>query len=99
MKTPVFPWLALMSLAIFGACGSSTRQHNGQLPGQWYTVRKGDSVASIARQFNAYPNDIIELNGLNKEGEITPEQSLFIYRDPELDATRGMHDRRLLVAP
>ena len=93
MKTLVFPWLAFMSLAIFGACGSSTRQHNGQLPGQWYTVRKGDSVASIARQFNAYPNDIIELNGLNKEGEITPEQSLFIYRDPDRSMRPVKHAR------
>ena len=73
-----------MTLAMCCACGSPTRQKNhGKLPGQWYTVRKGDSVASIARQFNAYPMDIIELNGLNQKGEITPKQKLFIYIDPD----------------
>ncbi len=44
----------------------------------YYTVKKGETVSSIARRFNVTVNTIIWANGLNRYGFIKPGQKLKI---------------------
>lgn len=46
--------------------------------GHYYTVQKGDSVYTIARQYNADPHQIMRINKIDRSGMITAGQSLFI---------------------
>ena len=43
-----------------------------------YTVKPGDWIWSIARDYNVDPQDIIDLNGLSDPGDITPGMILQI---------------------
>ena len=43
-----------------------------------YTVKKGDSIYSIAKMFNIDPNTMLTLNGLNQSDYIYPNQELTI---------------------
>ncbi len=44
-----------------------------------YRVRRGDSIALIARKFNIGINDIIRWNGIKKEKYLQPGQRLTLY--------------------
>jgi len=44
-----------------------------------YRVRRGDSIALIARKFNIGMNDIIRWNGIKKEKYLQPGQRLTLY--------------------
>lgn len=43
-----------------------------------YTVKNGDSIYSIAREYDVDPDLVLRLNGLEKDGYIYPTQELLI---------------------
>ncbi|MBE6139477.1 MAG: LysM peptidoglycan-binding domain-containing protein [Firmicutes bacterium] len=43
-----------------------------------YTVKRGDSVYSIARTYNVDPSTLLLLNGLNKDDIIYPNQEITV---------------------
>ena len=45
---------------------------------QNYTVKKGDSIYSIAKTYNVDPSTLLLLNGLNKDDYIYPNQEITI---------------------
>ena len=45
---------------------------------QKYTVKRGDSVYSIARTYNVDPSTLLLLNGLNKDDIIYPNQEITV---------------------
>ena len=45
---------------------------------QNYTVKKGDSIYSIAKTYNVDPSTLLLLNGLNKDDYIYPNQELIV---------------------
>ena len=47
---------------------------------QTYTVKRGDSVYSIARVYNVDPSTLLLLNGLNKDDIIYPNQEITVPR-------------------
>ena len=51
---------------------------------QTYTVKKGDSIYSIAREFDVNPDTLLLLNGLNKNDYIYPNQQISV---PDRDIT------------
>lgn len=59
----------------------SPRTGSGSSGYEYYTVRRGDNLYTIARKFPGISNnDIIKANGLNKSGRIFPGQKLKIPR-------------------
>lgn len=64
---------------------------------QTYTVKKGDSIYSIARTYNVDPATLLLLNGLNKDEYIYPDQEItvpkrdvFVYVTREGDTIDGI---------
>lgn len=47
---------------------------------QNYTVKRGDSVYSIAKAYNVDPSTLLLLNGLNKDDIIYPNQEITVPR-------------------
>jgi len=45
---------------------------------QTYTVKRGDSIYSIARAYNIDPSTLLSLNGLNKDDIIYPNQEITV---------------------
>ena len=43
-----------------------------------YVVKQGDSIYSIARMYNANPDTLLLLNGLNKDDYIYPNQEIIV---------------------
>lgn len=43
-----------------------------------YTVKKGDSIYSIAKAYNVDPSTLLLLNGLNKDDYIYPNQDIAV---------------------
>lgn len=57
---------------------------------QNYTVKRGDSVYSIARAYNVDPSTLLLLNGLNKDDIIYPNQEITVPKnDVVVYVTRG----------
>lgn len=52
--------------------------NNNNTQYQKYIVKKGDSIYSIARQYNVDYNSLMKLNGLNAGEYIYPDQELLI---------------------
>lgn len=48
---------------------------------QNYTVKRGDSVYSIARTYNVDPSTLLLLNGLNKDDIIYPNQEITVPKN------------------
>lgn len=46
-----------------------------------YTVNKGESAYSIAKKFNTSVDNILKLNGLNKNDYIYPNQELLVPKE------------------
>lgn len=47
---------------------------------QTYTVKRGDSIYSIAKAYNVDPSTLLLLNGLNKDDIIYPNQEITVPR-------------------
>ena len=45
---------------------------------EYYTIKKGDNLYQIARQFNVNPSLLAVLNGLNSDDYIYPDQIIMI---------------------
>lgn len=45
---------------------------------EYYTIKKGDTLYGIAREYNINPDLLAILNGLNKEDYIYPDQEILI---------------------
>lgn len=43
-----------------------------------YTVKQGDTIYSISKNYNVDPNMILKMNGLNKDDYIYPNQQIMI---------------------
>ncbi len=61
--------------------------HHGSAPEdaaslQWYTVRKGESIPTIARRLNVSRTDLAEANDLGLTARLTPGQRLLVPRAP-----------------
>lgn len=56
---------------------------------QTYRVKQGDSIFSIARMYNADPNTLLLLNGLNKNDYIYPNQEITVpMQDVDIYVTK-----------
>lgn len=51
---------------------------NVNLPFTTYTVKKGDNIYEIAREYGVDYETLLEINGLNKDDYIYPEQEIII---------------------
>jgi LysM repeat protein len=49
---------------------------------QWYTVKRGDTISSVANKLVVRRNDLAEANGLTLRSIVTPGQKLVVPRDP-----------------
>ncbi len=49
---------------------------------QWYTVKRGDTVSSIANKLVVRRNDLAEANYISLRAIVTPGQRLVVPRDP-----------------
>jgi membrane-bound lytic murein transglycosylase D len=49
---------------------------------KWYTVRRGDSLTSIARKLGVSRTDLAEANNLKTRAKVSPGQALVIPRAP-----------------
>lgn len=59
---------------------------------EYYTVKNGDTVSSIAKKYNITTNTIIWENNLNKYGFIKPGQKLTILPDVGVSYSVKKHD-------
>jgi hypothetical protein len=83
-----FPVLYLIAILLVGGCSSlesftsnfSTKMLHSS--NESYLVRSGDSIWSIALQYNLDPETIIEHNNLLKPFTIFPGQKLYLDGDP-----------------
>ena len=70
-----------------------------------YTIKKGDTMYSIARQYGVNPGDLLRLNGLNNDDTIYPGDSIFVPKDgvifyvTKMDDTLGEVSRKMGVMP
>lgn len=51
---------------------------NVNLPFTTYTVKKGDNIYEIAREYGVDYETLLEINGLNKDDYIYPDQEIII---------------------
>lgn len=54
---------------------------NKQTAFQFYTIKKGDTLYSIAREYHTSPEYILLLNGLNPNEYIYPNQQILIPKE------------------
>ena len=61
-------------------CGASLRDNESKpLRGYWYTVKTGDSMASLKDAHGVNLDDLKEINGLGEAEVLKPGQRLFIF--------------------
>lgn len=69
-------------------------------PYEYYTVKKGDNIYSIARQYGVDYDTVLRLNGLNPDDYIYPNQQIMIpksssgiYITKETDTIQSLYDK------
>lgn len=65
---------------------------------KWHTVKRGDTIATVARRFSVSRTDLAEANHLSLKSHIVPGQTLLIPRAPALLARRVDQDDAPLAA-
>ena len=67
---------------------------------EYYTVKKGDNIYSIARQYGVDYDTVLRLNGLNPDDYIYPNQQIMIpksnsgvYITKETDTIQSLYDK------
>ena len=75
MRLLILIWL----LHVIG-CGASLRDNESKpLRGYWYTVKTGDSMASLKDAHGVNLDDLREINGLGEAHVLKPGQRLFLF--------------------
>ena len=77
-----------------GTMASVLEGYTGAAPGdaaslQWYTVRKGESLPTIARRLRVSRADLAEANYLNTTARVQPGQRLVVPRAPNAALLAG----------
>ncbi len=57
-----------------------------------YTIEKGDTIYSIAREYNLNPKSLLRLNGLNENDTIYPGDTIFVPREDVVFYITGMDE-------
>ncbi len=65
---------------------------------QWYTVRKGESLPTIARRLKVSRTDLAEANYLGAAARVSPGQKLLVPRAPAAALLNGRSAETVLVA-
>ena len=73
-------WLTLGCLVV--GCRYDSGGHNaGRLVGVWHTVESADTIASIANQYHADQEKILELNDLTGDRSLKTRKEIFIPKE------------------
>lgn len=70
-----------------------------------YSIKKGDTIYSIARAKNINPSDLLRLNGLNENDTIYENDTIFVPRDgikfyiTQMDDTLNEVSNKMNVTP
>ena len=82
-----------------GVRNTGKPMHAPELVGVWYTVKKGETVKSLARRCNISARDVRELNGLDDKTKLQPGKPIFLYGIDRLickAARRGRRNKTVL---
>lgn len=75
--------LFIVILASFlSSCASIDRPKNSDLAGQYYRVQEGDKLAAIAKKYRLNPEEIMEINGIDRAEGLKTGILLFLP-DPD----------------
>lgn len=94
-------YVALSAGLLFGSCNTPAkipfthlRYWNGQsLPGYYYVVQRGDTLASIAQHFGSDMNLLARINGIQPNRALGASERIFVPR------TRGDFPRAFYAKP
>ena len=64
----------------------------------WYRVKRGESVATIARKLGVSRGDLAEANGLSVKARVRPGQDLLVPRAPTTALAARAESRRVRAA-
>ena len=70
-----------------------------------YTIKKGDTIYAIARNYGINPSDLLRLNGLNNDDAIYPGDNIFIPKEgvtfyiTKMDDTLNEVSRKMNITP
>ena len=70
-----------------------------------YTIKKGATIYSIAREKNISPSDLLRLNGLNESDTIYEKDTIFVPRDgvkfyiTQMDDTLNDVSNKMNISP
>ena len=72
--------MVTLALSLVGAACRTDRRpmHADSPPGRWVVVGAGETLDDIARRAGVPGEDILELNGLSRAGEVTPGRLIFV---------------------
>ncbi len=79
--------LALAAAALAGCHAGRPPMHPESPPGNWYVVGEGETLDLIAGRAGVPAEDILELNGLERAGQIHPGMMLFVMSGPAAAST------------
>lgn len=78
--------LAVAAALVLGCQAARPPMHPENPPGRWYVVAEGETLELIAHTAGIPAEDILELNGLERDAQVKPGVLLFI-----LDGTPAEH--------
>jgi len=73
--------LALGCAVIVGCRFDGKSRTSGRLVGVWHSVGAQDTIASIAKKYQADPHKIVELNDLTGDGALKTRREIFIPKE------------------
>jgi murein DD-endopeptidase MepM/ murein hydrolase activator NlpD len=83
-----WPALAVAAALVLGCHAARPPMHPENPPGHWYVVGAGETLELIAHVAGIPAEDILELNGLERDEQVKPGVLLFIPSDtPSVDPT------------
>ena len=77
-----WPALAVAAALLLGCHAARPPMHPENPPGRWYVVGDGETLELIARAAGVPAEDILEINGLEREEQVKPGTLLFILSGP-----------------
>jgi murein DD-endopeptidase MepM/ murein hydrolase activator NlpD len=100
-----------LALALFTGCAHKTQKkppptpqpekevHSVELEGRYYTVKKGDTLFSIAHREGIATEELVEINGLPSADQLAVGQILFLPKSDPLALTARKRAAPPLPAP